>query len=403
MKNLTNQEIIDLYYSDLSELYTTDKEDNIIWNEEKLEQYWSHFYKFIEHNGPTIKNLIIPKYTSHYFIKEPKGSELHIISFNNCIFLDDINFTDSLIEEIYFSDCIFKKGIYFNQQKKDNILNHIEVKSSTICESLSFQDCDIKSIFIDSNTIFGSLLFKNCEILDALKFHNLSIGELISFTDSLFISDQKLTFSDLKKLDKQLLNFQDFFLIEQLKNEFTNSQSNDSISSIIHSALFLYSPGKFLDYVKKKNQFEELKIDIEYLEKIIKIQAFSTYKKENPIFKIENSTIYNPATIYNTSLFNFSFRNTNIEKINFINCKWNIKNRLLLLDESRIKNDDSIEDQYRQLKKIFSKDQDWDKSGQAYMSEMIMREKRLGYAVDERKRYFSKDALEYLVYFFIET
>src|SRR5690606_36402709 len=72
------------------------------------------------------------------------------------------------------------------------------------------------------------------------------------------------------------------------------------------------------------------------------------------------------------------FTGSDIANLNFSSCNWNANYRLLMKDELEKKEDlKSLENLYRQLKKVFEENKDWELSGKAYVSEMYIRKKRL--------------------------
>ena len=105
-------------------------------------------------------------------------------------------------------------------------------------------------------------------------------------------------------------------------------------------------------------------------------------------------------TFYSINLTHFHFGNSNVENLKFLNCEWNVTNRLVIAEDN-INIGDQVENQYRQLKRIFNTEENWHMYSLAYISEMEVTKRKLGYFLDEYKvKYFSKYGLEYLIFQF---
>lgn len=393
---MNNNEILIFFNSNLSTLYREDNNSNRIWFPEKLEKYWSLFSKFIEINGNELKDLKIPKLDN--FIIDLSEVNYNELNFINCQFLGDINFVKSKLKNIKFSRCTFHDGLIFRQLN----LSNLEISNSTLGKSLTIEDSTLDSLKINTSKFFENISIINCMFNKDFYIYDSSIAESLTITYSLFSSNGNYLVSNINKIEIELLSFKEYNLVNYLWQELEDSlpKVNMFDDKFIKSILMFRDRGQLFEFINI-NQIRFAKYgNLNYLINIINNSYYNQYTSQYLKLVLHNIIISNVFKIERIDLSDFHFDDSNIENIKFINCDWNIRDRLLLNDEKHLKNGDSMENQYRQLKRIFSKDQNWEMSGLSYISEMEMRKRRLGYAVDDGKRYFSKDAITYLIYFF---
>lgn len=101
------------------------------------------------------------------------------------------------------------------------------------------------------------------------------------------------------------------------------------------------------------------------------------------------------VTFRRVHMKNIQLTQSDLSEVQFKECIWEISSRLhikdeIVLDYSR---DDyeALEEQYRQLKKNFDSNKDWELAGKAYVSEMEMRKKRL---------FIERNYLSWFIYWF---
>lgn len=395
MKKPSNENILNFYQSDLSIFYKIDDEETLIWNEDFLNQYWLNFSKFIELNGNEIEGLTIPKCSHSALVKGLFDLELDEIIFSNCVFLDEVYFENLKIKKVMFSSCTFDERLAFASYNFDLI----EIKSSTFGKSLEFYNCEISTVRLSFNKIFDSIYLKDSIIFKTFIMDYLSVGESINVEKCTLSPSLESEISGIQAINKNIITYKDFSIVEKHRNNFIKILNGN-----IKKEFFLKTiidKDELIFYINRLADSELGMVKDELIRKINIIDYEYKYITYEPVIKFENLVITHPITFYSINLKNFYFRNSNIEKVIFSNCDWNITDRLVLAEEY-IKNGTQIENQFRQLKRIFSKDHNWSMSGLAYISEMKMTRRRLGYSIDEGKRYLSKDALEYLIYFFYE-
>ncbi|MFY0630464.1 MAG: pentapeptide repeat-containing protein [Flavobacteriaceae bacterium] len=359
------------------------------WTYELLEAYHQYFSRFLKLNGNKLDNVVFPKLETSFFSQDIFNSVSGELIFSNCLFLDGAYFQGLTIENIQFENCMFEGSLSFDACE----ITKIEIKSSIFSEYLSvFGRSTIKSLSIDYCKVFGSISFKGTYFEEKFNLSNTSIANSISFEKTKFITEEESLITGIRDLDLEKMDYEWFSKIKEIENQYRyiKEKRNNTIFD------FAYSIKKedLLTFIFKSPSFTDEE-KIEYEEKV-GYYLNPPLKTHKPVISFENTIVIKPLTFYWLNLENFSFPGSSIEEIIFSNCDWNIKNRLILGNEKHIE----IENQYRQLKRIFTKKQDWEMSGLAYISEMEMRKKRLGYEVDDGKRYLSKDALEYLIYSF---
>jgi hypothetical protein len=395
-ENLSDEEIIQLYSSDISQYYslTSNDRDSLIWDDEFLKTYWQYFSKFLELNNYKLNGISIPRDNETSF----SNIILVNITFSECTFLDYFSFTDFNAKKVEISNCLFKKNLTFQNCKIDSL----EIKSIIIGELLSFNIVEFRSLLIEKGLFFQGVKILQTKIFDSFTFDSLSINSSLEFENLTLNTKKESLIKDIKRIDEALLNFEDYLVIlkfyQDYKIDFASREGNDFFE-------FMFVPNmeskEFFKFIETNYLKEKYTLKKEYIQTVLKnyllfYYAFDT--KPGIIFR--DCLIMNVLTFYSINLKNFQFGNSNIEKIKFLNCEWEIANRLILVEES-IKYGDQAEIQYRQLKRIFNIEENWYMSSLAYFSEMEMKKRKLGYYLDDNKsKYFSGFGLEYLIFQF---
>ena len=384
MKTSLNEEFLKTYSFNLTELYKNNKKGDKIWNEEKLEQYWNHFSNGIDRANAVINNLTIPKNTNY-----PLISEIDKITFNNCIFIDDFDFKNTSIKKFSFTSCTFEGYVSFESIE----INDINIYDSVFGKSISIKNSSIFNISIKASKVFDSFYIKNCKVLESLKFLSLSIGDNIHIEDSILTGQKKAFFSYINGIKKNAINFEKYYSVKKLIDSYHNFKKNNSQNTFL-DIFSITDKSELTNFVFEQKD----KLQTDHISLIENIENYFNHLNylEKPNIYFKDIILESEVIFTRLNLHYFRFENTNIEYMKFIDCNWKINNRLILSEEEYSWM--LIENQYRQLKKAFANNQDWKMSGLAYISEMEMHKKRLGYKIDEHKRYISKDSLEYLIY-----
>jgi len=403
MKKLTDQEVLDSFYKVMPDYCLRRERNEDEWDDDILKFYWSNFSRFIELTGNELKDLHFPKLDAHLLSEDTFSSKIKELKFYNCTFFDEAYFKELNLEKIEFSFCTFNTKLSFADFSLDVLL----IINSSIGEGLSLFNNYVKSFTFNSCKIFDSIYINDTVFSYEFKIDNLSIGGSISFENCYLSTEKEGILTGVTNIDINLLDFKWFSLIENIKSGLQQKMSSEDINSYILSYHYaLLDKKSLIDYVERElNSGRELSANKEELIQKIGVLYDLKYLNSEVSTSIhfENVIVTEPFTLHWLSLENFGFLNSEIEKIKFSSCDWNIKNRLILASEG-YKSD--IENQYRQLKRMFAKEQDWEMSGYAYISEMEMRRERLGYEIDSDRqhllrfifRYFNSKALEYVVY-----
>lgn len=402
MKKLSDEKILELFQTLTPKYYFENQKYQEKWNEAFLENYWHNFPRFIQLNGNEIKDLPIPKLEANTLTKDLFDYKLEELIFTNCNFTDETYFKNLELRKIEFSNCKFQKKISFSSFKLDSL----EISSSIFGEGLSIYDSTLSSLKFNDLKIFESIYITNSIFDKKLYIDNISLVDTVYFGDCYFSTQEKGFFNSIRRIDLQSMNYQWYSIIENIKAEFQKKNSKNDQSNIFSSFILTLNKENIINYIEEEISSGR-KSNLNKKTLIEKVHVYYDLKyvnyKEAPEINFKNVVVTEPLTFHGLNLKKFSFSNSEIEKMKFTDCEWNIKDRLLLPTEYI----SEAEDQYRQLKRMFSKNQDWEMSGLAYISEMEMRKKRLGYEIDDDRRhlfryilrYFTKKSLEYIVYF----
>ena len=394
MKDFSDEQIINFYNSDFSQKYNISDDGTKNWNGEFLKNYWLNFYKLIELHHNEINNIIIPRF--NWYDSEVLLSKINLdtITFSKCTFLDDVVFEKMKIKSLSFVDCIFKSSLnLMSSQIKSVIINSI-----VISDNLSLVDCEIGTLLIEKGLYFDDVELNGVKVLEELNLNFLSIRGVLKFKDIIFNSKKESLINNLKKIDKASLSFEDYLMIEEFYIKYEIYLKNRPKNKLFNFSLGRLDRGGFLSYVDEKLKLKDnYEIKKEYFKKKFNYYLHYFYYDSEPEIIFEGSTVVSQLGFYSLNLKNFYFGNSTIEDLKFSNCQWNVTNRLILA-EDKINNGDQVENQYRQLKRIFKKEENWYMSSMAYSSEIDVAKRQIGYHIDDNKlRYFSKHSLEYLI------
>ncbi len=118
---------------------------------------------------------------------------------------------------------------------------------------------------------------------------------------------------------------------------------------------------------------------------------------QDNLLSFANINFSKNITFRRVDMRNIHFTQSDISDVQFKECVWEITSRLHISEEQILKYSrdeyEMLEEQYRQLKKNFDSNKDWELSGKAYVSEMEMRKKRL---------WLQKDYYHWFIYWFYD-
>jgi hypothetical protein len=393
MGQLSNEEIIQFFNSDISKYYNRENET---WDESFLKFYWNNFSKYIELSSYKIENIYIPKC---YEIGNEVLSDIEFenIIFLQCVFLDYVLFENLNFKNVIISNCTFKSDFNF---KKCNIKS-IEIKSIVVANTLTFKDCKIDKLLIEKGFFFKMVEFLETKIIESFRLDSLSVQWWLSFNSMIFNTKKESLITGIKTIDEKLFNFESYFIVEEFYQGYEKELESKSENKFLGSLFARSDDNGFSKFIKNQLIKEEYTGKREYLFEVLK--KYFLYKRQyffEPDIRFEDSLVMNQLTFYSINLKHFHFGNSNIENLKFLNCEWNVLGRLIIA-EDKVNIGDQVENQYRQLKRIFNNEENWYMYSLAYISEMEVTKRKLGYFLDEYKvKYFSKYGLEYLIFQF---
>jgi hypothetical protein len=395
----SDEEVLDLFRNIIPRYISERKEKQQDWDDDLLQKYWTDFLRFVELNGNKLKDLHFPKLFGFSTDEVIFSSEVNKLVFDNCTFHDQAYFKEWNVEKFQFSNCWFSKTLSF----ADFTSEELNIENSTFGENLSLYNSNWKSFILDHCKIFGSFNANDIIFSNIFKIDDLSIADSISLKKCYLSAEKEATLTGLNVIDLNLMDYEWLKTIENIKTEIQDEQQKVGFNSYLLRYHFqILNKENLKKYIDRElKQERTLSVNKEQLFKKIDILhdlKYLNYKSSVPIH-FENVIVTQPFTFHWLNLEKFGFLYSEIENIKFSSCEWNIKNRLIIASED-YKSD--RENQYRQLKRIFAKEQDWEMSGYAYVSEMEMRKKRLGYDINFNKKNRFKNLLEYLTYWFYD-
>ncbi len=221
--------------------------------------------------------------------------------------------------------------------------------------------------------------------LDFSSFHFPPITETDEFIQGLGIPTQPMYTNIFKhKNFENRVNFMSskflgsavFFDVKFLKGvNFACTQFLENVS-FCHIK-FLYDTIFIETIFKKKTYFNDLQFNDSANTVFIELK-----RDEEIAPELEFHLVNFPksVTFQRVDLTNTGFIHSDLSVAQFKECNWGNNSRIKLKDEQSDKKDiehyKALESLYRQLKKNFEDNRDWELSGKAYVSEMEMRRKR---------------------------
>lgn len=384
---MDSHELTSLFISDKTNWYTTNIYGSKIWDREKLNHFWAmiKIHKILkndfEFDGfvfPTFyKNPLLLNTDAIYFFEIFGAAGLDIqkkIRFVNCTFLGPFLFNNFE----HTTNVALNRNINLKNDLtfiRCNFLDEFRLVSVNINESLAIHEC----------TFNNEVLIEDSKILNQLSIHKCVFNKKTIFWRNQIKRTNfiKNTFNELSQL---------------LSSTYTNSFSLDSctfnnkaeFNNNIYNKAFSIHSTKFNDAVFfQKEDFKNGNFsDVTFSNKHSYIKEITLTGSR--YLKLKSNYFPSNFSFIKSNCTNILFMESSIEHLKFDSCSWNITDRLLIKDEMDLKNLNTsnylkLENIYRQLKKNFDVQKDWELSGNAYISEMEMRKERLFL----EKKYFS--------------
>lgn len=183
------------------------------------------FQKF-EGNGLSSNVL---DYEDSFFIKQGEKKFTQSVNFNNCTFLDCVDFTNIHFEkDIVFSECTLKDEIKFKRQQNIRIsfLNCPEIKSLDFSRIVFEQKAEIKECVINSCDFENTRFKKVCDFYKThfydVNFNKTTFEDISVFTEAVFHNNINFKYTTFEKLAlfrktvfEKTVNFEDSIFKEE--------------------------------------------------------------------------------------------------------------------------------------------------------------------------------------------
>lgn len=277
------------------------------------------------------KEVIFDDRFKEEFSKMQNSKDIIELDFSNFIFPNRINFKGT----------IFKKPTFFNNAK---FIEESDFSNTEFLEEVDFSDADFIKEADFSNVKFDNgAYFSEAQFVEKANFTYSKFGKLVVFSDVDFCKEAY--FSNTKFIKEAEFSWVTFYKGAYFSKAQFNYKTNFSNSIFMDEVRFIHS--KF-----NNKSFTNFNYCQFHKPKYVRFQ--------------------------NNDLSNVSFLYSDITEINFLNEKWAKKNgRLSVIDESRIKNDDTITydtvaQLYRILRRNYEVNYRFEEAGNFFIGEMEM-------------------------------
>lgn len=386
---MTN-EIQKIFTSDKSDWFIETDNNLRIWNAELVHTFWSlvRTHK-IEKDDYYFENFVFPSFSKNglaqlsvsqnYFVEVFSNEQKIIdkpVSFINCRFLGDTYFLGEMPHIIPYP----KANI--------NFVNNLKFENCRFDQEFRFQSQKVNGDFVISNcNFYGETVINSCTFGSRLSINYCHFNNRFLYHGNFHSKIASMGSNVFEKLVQMNLNiFEDSFSINTA--EFNNkigfeSNTYKAYSYIVDVHLNHQSSFKNENY--RNFSFQ----DIDFSSKNHLFENISLNNDDFLLFR--NLTFPKTAIIRNSDCNKIKFLDSDPSEVKFSSCNWDLGERLVILDEKELKNYDNLselknlEHLYRQLKKNFENDKDWELAGKTYVSEMLFRKLRLY----KEKNYFS--------------
>ncbi|MEL6812748.1 MAG: hypothetical protein AAFP76_15575, partial [Bacteroidota bacterium] len=289
------------------------------------------------------------------------------VSFSNCKFQGYVTFLGNILpdQNQLFEELVFANNVSF---KNCNFEDEFRLSSTKFLKRLNISECEFYGECLAlSLVVVGDFNLSNCNFQGRVLFHGNTYRSKCYFSSNEFNNTAQFSLSHHHDI---------FNLHSTVFNNFVEFHSNIYHEWSTFVGIDFREETRFLDETFKNASFQRTKFSQKNnLFQGIKVPDGSNLSFVNIIF-------YSGTSFRNCDCFNIQFTDSDITDIKFSSCNWNLSDRLITKDElsdlKTIKNRARIlEPLYRQLKKNFDGQKNWELSGLAYISEMEMRKKRL--------------------------
>lgn len=425
---MKKKELEEYFTSDKTSWFTLDDEENKVWDRSRVSEFWERIRKYkvkkkdfnfsyyvfpdfeFEREGEYLKKNPVKKGNKKtesneiddefdFFTKtgyDEKGFS-EKVSFKGTVFLGNTSFYKYYFKEevdfshadfrgsIGFGDCVFFKDATFN--------NIITYEQFTLFDSIFHKKANF------SFAEFCEFTFFNNNEFSRVNFFGVNFKEDVYVSDSVF--KKKVSFMD--GISEKNFRLNKLAFEEEI--DFTNFTSLEETS--FYNVLF--GNDTSFDYAKvenklkiqssfffKKCSFSHAKLNqLELIDLNHKIECDDFYYELHHekayisnLWKQLNNVSSSPKLFFDNVSFSaktqftrlnlkdIELYNCDVTLVSFSRCEWDVDNKRLVLKNENSNYRDS-EIHYRQLKKVFDSEKNWEYSGYSYVSEMEMRKKRL--------------------------
>jgi len=440
-KEKTNKSITEYFKKSKSDWFEIVDNDVKKWDNTKVDEFWKliRLHK-IDKNDFDFSYFIFPTFDTNSQYSKEKYSHLNQkkinltfwetnlnkefnkhVNFNNSIFEGKVDFDEVIFGSVDFDSVKFNDVVCFNNLTFNEIVNF---NYSTFNKTTYFKDCKFhSSANFRQNEFFNDTIFMSSYFGGEVYFNDIVFHEKIYYLFSGF--DKEVRFNDVTFEKETMMNSTGFFNGASFSNvKFSRTHETTiedlvslDVSKITRKEYDAYSELNY-DYFEKvsrhssypnKDSTEPL---LNYYKKIIENKIDNNLKglSELSEFRLKKILNYIHNNDYQIHVFNLKFTNINFPKlftfrrinltkcdfhksdlndIQFKECDWGNEKRIIFDYENRdFHESESI---YRQIKKNYESNKNWELSGMAYISEMEMRRKRL---------WKEKDLFQWLIYSF---
>lgn len=389
--------IQELFTCDKSEWFTETNDGIRIWKTHLVADFWTKIKTHkIDNDDYNFENFVFPSCSKGQIDQISQQQNFYIDIFSN------IN--KKIKNPVTFKDCRFQGSFLFLGNIEH--VTYSPLADITFLSNFKFQNCSFEKEFrLQAQKFEGSLSINNCLFFDESSINFTNISGNLSISKNNF--KEKFIYFHNKSLKNS--NFSDNIFAKSYQFGGNTFNSNFGISNCEFNGKVSINGNNYIKsgsishvqfnsqcFIKgeKYNNFQFQDVEFSSKNNILEEIKFS----ENGILTFRNQIFTNSFTMRNCDCRKIKFINSEISEIKFSSCTWNLSQRIILHEESLLNKNEIIEiqileEQYRQLKRNFEKEKDWELSGKAYVSEMTFRQLRL---------YLEKDYFSWFIYWFYD-
>ncbi len=329
---MSEQELEKYFTMDKSNWYTLDDRGRKEWKMEKVAEFWKRIREKGNNNFNNYKFPIFEQSSTLIKKGQPlKEDENFWKAGEKQEFTEDVNFFAAMFEEkTHFTNIVFRENVFFTD--------------AFFAEDVIFDNTTFSGMadFAAATFGFGKKALFNSTFKAESHFDHATFNEESGFSGSIF--EGKVYFNKTNFKEKV-----DFFRT------------------------------KFIgDTYFEHTTFEG---EVDFTKTIFKNTSVTLFQDLKNVSKLYFSDINFPKTVTfrRVDFTKTSFNQCDLTEVQFNECEWGGGIRVVLANEhdNNLKDYKELESLYRQLKRNFDTLKNWELSGKAYRSEMLIRRYRL--------------------------